>query len=316
MSFDSKTIDISATSNDKNGKDNKGNGADIGQSTGQKNGKNGGDAENNRVSSIVGGINSAKCVVRTDEEVKVVVDNIFAKLKNRFVTVGTTTWGMQFREAMTVGADVDEHGISHPPSNFDYTMHFFSLFWKVLFAFVPPTSYYGGWATFTVALVFIGALTAIIGELASLFGCVIGLKDSVTAITFVALGTSLPDTFASKQAAEECPDADSSVGNITGSNSVNVFLGLGLPWIIASVYNYMNDDPYIFPAGSLGFSVIVFSFTAIVCLGLLVYRQFVSKSVLGGDKTEKTWVAGLFAFLWFVYILLSSMKAYGHIDLF
>ena len=27
-----------------------------------------------------------------------------------------------------------------------------------------------------------------------------------------------------------------SIGNITGSNSVNVFLGLGLPWCIASIY--------------------------------------------------------------------------------
>jgi len=38
----------------------------------------------------------------------------------------------------------------------------------------------------------IGALTALIGDLAAFFGCSVGLKDSVTAITFVALGTSLP----------------------------------------------------------------------------------------------------------------------------
>ena len=38
----------------------------------------------------------------------------------------------------------------------------------------------------------IGVLTAVIGDLASHFGCTVGLKDSVTAISFVALGTSLP----------------------------------------------------------------------------------------------------------------------------
>ena len=48
-----------------------------------------------------------------------------------------------------------------------------------------------------------------------------GLLDAVTAITFVALGTSLPDTFASKTAAQNEVHADSSVGNITGSNSVS-----------------------------------------------------------------------------------------------
>ena len=62
------------------------------------------------------------------------------------------------------------------------------------------------------------------------------MQDSVTAITFVALGTSLPDLFASKQAATMDDTADNSIGNVTGSNSVNVFLGLGLPWLIAAIY--------------------------------------------------------------------------------
>ena len=82
----------------------------------------------------------------------------------------------------------------------------------------------------------IGLLTAVIGDLAAIFGCLVGLKDSVTAITFVALGTSLPDLFASKQAAVGEKTADNSIGNVTGSNSVNVFLGLGMPWLIASIY--------------------------------------------------------------------------------
>lgn len=30
------------------------------------------------------------------------------------------------------------------------------------------------------------------GDLASHFGCTVGLKDSVTAVVFVALGTSVP----------------------------------------------------------------------------------------------------------------------------
>ena len=88
-----------------------------------------------------------------------------------------------------------------------------------------------------VSLMFIGLLTAIVADLASLFGCTIGLTEELTAITFVALGTSLPDTFASKTAAVNDEHADASVGNVTGSNSVNVFLGLGLPWTIATIYH-------------------------------------------------------------------------------
>ena len=71
---------------------------------------------------------------------------------------------------------------------------------------------------------------------ANIFGCLISLKPAVNAITLVAMGTSLPDLFASKTAAVQEEHADNSVGNVTGSNSVNVFLGLGLPWTIAAIY--------------------------------------------------------------------------------
>ena len=122
----------------------------------------------------------------------------------------------------------------------------------------------GGWPCFFVSLGMIGMLTAIVGDLAGIFGCLVGLEDAVTgklmqvlhglfwylfytfsspffpAITFVALGTSLPDTFASKAAAVGERYADNAIGNVTGSNSVNVFLGLGLPWLIAAIYHAAN----------------------------------------------------------------------------
>lgn len=88
--------------------------------------------------------------------------------------------------------DDDECGEEKLPSCFDYVMHFLTVFWKVLFAFVPPTEYWNGWACFIVSILMIGLLTAFIGDLASHFGCTIGLKDSVTAVVFVALGTSVP----------------------------------------------------------------------------------------------------------------------------
>ena len=94
----------------------------------------------------------------------------------------------------------------------------------------------GGWLCFVVSLIMIGALVVVVGDLAGIFGCLVGIKPEVVAITFVALGTSLPDTFASKTAALGEKYADNAVGNVTGSNSVNVFMGLGIPWLIASIY--------------------------------------------------------------------------------
>merc|ERR1719443_1531963 len=188
------------------------------------------------------------------------------------------------------GDENDKDEKQDTPGLLDYVMHGLTLPWKVFFALIPPTDYCGGWLCFCVALVFIGVLTAVIGDLAGSFGCQLGFSPMFTGITFVALGTSLPDTFASKTAAVQDEYADASIGNVTGSNSVNVFLGLGVPHFFGSLYWETKSEPtadwpeaygpsgsklpegyspyfglpegnsyFIVPKGSLVFSVIVFS---------------------------------------------------------
>jgi len=188
----------------------------------------------------------------------------------------------------------------------------------VLFAFIPPTDYCSGWATFFVSLIFIGVITALVGAFAGMFGCFVGLPDSITAITFVALGTSLPDTFASMHAAKDDSSADAAIGNVTGSNSVNVFLGLGLPWLIASIHavstgrinQATGEVGYWVPKGAgLSFSVFIFCVEALVCItGLLLRHKFVGGE-LGGSKWGCRLWGALFLSLWFVYITLSIMIA-------
>merc|ERR1719230_265912 len=119
----------------------------------------------------------------------------------------------------------------------------------------------------------IGVVTAFIGDMAGLLGCSLGIEDLITAITFVALGTSLPDTFASQTAAKQDPFADAAIVNVTGSNSVNVFLGIGLPWMIGAFYWQLKEGKAM-PVGAAGldFSVVVFSVCACFCLALLAIR--------------------------------------------
>ena len=70
-----------------------------------------------------------------------------------------------------------------------------------MFSIIPPIKWGGGKYAFIVALTLIGMITGIVGEVAELIGCVLGLPSQITAITLVAVGTSLPDTFASVTAA-------------------------------------------------------------------------------------------------------------------
>jgi len=193
----------------------------------------------------------------------------------------------------------------------DGMMHFITIGWKLFFALIPPAHKGGGVPCLLISLTFIGLVTYVVGEFANLFGCVLGIKPGVTAITFVALGTSLPDTFASMTAAQQEKYADAAVGNVTGSNSVNVFLGLGLPWVIACIYeNSVNGAGYFVPAGSLGFSVVVFVACALCCIACLLVRRWKVGGELGGGANGRMGTLVFMVVLWLIYITMSILQAY------
>ena len=76
--------------------------------------------------------------------------------------------------------------------------------------------------------------------------------------------------------------ADNSIGNITGSNSVNVFLGVGLAWCLGAIAHLIKGTPcgFVVPAGSLAFSVLLFCICAVVWIAIMVFRRFVSFQIL------------------------------------
>ncbi|KAF4787901.1 hypothetical protein TURU_165198 [Turdus rufiventris] len=266
---------------------------------------------------ILGEHPKLEVIIEESYEFKSTVDKLIRKT-NLALVVGTHSWRDQFMEAITVSAagdeDEDESGEERLPSCFDYVMHFLTVFWKVLFACVPPTEYCNGWACFIVSILIIGMLTAVIGDLASHFGCTIGLKDSVTAVVFVAFGTSVPDTFASKAAAIQDMYADASITNVTGSNAVNVFLGIGLAWSVAAIYWASQGQEFQVSAGTLAFSVTLFTIFAFICISVLLYRRRPHLGgELGGPRGCKVATTLLFVSLWLLYILFATLEAYCYI---
>ncbi|XP_078690890.1 sodium/calcium exchanger 2-like isoform X3 [Branchiostoma floridae x Branchiostoma belcheri] len=258
--------------------------------------------------ALIGRQRRTVITIVNDDEYNGLVDRVLTivNVNMDHLQLASSTWGGQFRDAMNVnGGDVEN------ATTMDYVMHFLTFGWKVLFALTPPVNFLGGWLTFLVSLMgFIFLLTVIISDLASTFGCLIKLEDNLTAITLVAMGTSLPDLFASRTAARAEKYADASIGNVTGSNSVNVFLGLGLPWLIASIYWQAQGKTFQVPAGSLAFSVMAYSICAILCIILLVLRRIVpafGKAELGGTPSLKYLSSAIMVMLWVLYITLAIL---------
>merc|ERR1711992_211127 len=261
--------------------------------------------------------------IRESKEFKSSVDKLMAKTNNSLM-VGSSSWLEQFTSAFEVQAEGDdddeegeegEEGEEKMPSCGDYIMHFLTLPWKLIFALIPPTGIFNGYPTFVISIAFVGLCTAVIGDVAGHLGCFINLKDCVNAIAFVALGTSVPDTFASKTSAIEDDTADNSVGNVTGSNAVNVFLGIGIAWTMAAIYWEAQGEQFVVPVGSLGFSVTVFCIEATLAVLILLARRHPAVGgELGGPKLFKTISSSIFVFFWVFYVMISALEAYGVIE--
>ncbi|KAB5527426.1 hypothetical protein DKX38_021273 [Salix brachista] len=158
--------------------------------------------------------------------------------------------------------------------------------WRLLFAFVPPYQFAHGWIAFICSLLFISGIAYILTKLTDIISCVTGINAYVIAFTVLASGTSWPDLVASKIAAERQTTADSAIANITCSNSVNIYVGIGIPWLIDTAYNFFvyNEPLHIQNAAGLSFSLLVFFCTSIGCIAVLVFRRLTLKAELGGPR--------------------------------
>jgi solute carrier family 8 (sodium/calcium exchanger) len=101
------------------------------------------------------------------------------------------------------------------------------------------------------------------------------------------------------------------VGNVTGSNAVNVFLGIGCSWLMAAVKHAIAGTKFAVTPGSLGFSVVIFCTEALVAILILVLRRRPAiGGELGGPQKTRIPTAAFFFILWLIYVVLCSMEAY------
>ncbi|KAL2535285.1 Magnesium/proton exchanger [Forsythia ovata] len=185
--------------------------------------------------------------------------------------------------------------------------------WRLLFAFVPPYQIAHGWIAFICSLLFISGIAYIVTKLTDLISYITGINSYVIAFTALAAGTSWPDLVASKIAAERQITADSAIANITCSNSVNIYVGIGIPWLIDTLYNFIayREPLRIENADGLSYSLLVFFSTSVGCIGVLVLRRLVFGAELGGPKLWAWVTCVYFMSLWLIFVILSSLRVSG-----
>lgn len=89
--------------------------------------------------------------------------------------------------------------------------------------------------TFIVAIAFIIILSYVLVEATIVFSTAIGIPSIIVALTLLAAGTSAPDLISSIEVAKD-GRGGMAVANAIGSDIFDVFIGLGVPWLIAIVF--------------------------------------------------------------------------------
>lgn len=150
--------------------------------------------------------------------------------------------------------------------------------------------------TFTVSLVWITILSYFMVVLMEKIGCAWGISSFIMGITFLAMGTSVPDALGSIAVAKE-GEGDMAVSNAIGSNVFDICIGLGLPWVIATISDG-EGKPIIAATESIVASATILFLVVVV----LFFSLWVSRHPETGDRFCLYPVIG--------YILFASYGAF------
>jgi K+-dependent Na+/Ca+ exchanger-like protein len=160
--------------------------------------------------------------------------------------------------------------------------------------------------TFFMSIVWIGGLCLGMVQAVTWFGCILNIDPVIMGITFLAVGTSIPDAIGSMVVAR-AGEADMAIANAVGSNVFDILLGLGFPWFLRGIINTFADtnvcDDY-YPVRKCGIELnvaILFSTVLIFFIVLIAYRWRMN------NKLGITFL--IMYFLYIVWTLISGLPA-------
>merc|ERR1719313_3241439 len=95
-------------------------------------------------------------------------------------------------------------------------------------------------------------------------GCILGIKQVIMGLIILAAGTSVPDMISSIVVAKS-GKGDMAVANAVGSNTFDLLLGLGAPWLLRTYI----DGPIEVPTEKLGETIIILSLCLVGYVGIV-----------------------------------------------
>ncbi|KAI8430892.1 hypothetical protein MSG28_001018 [Choristoneura fumiferana] len=124
--------------------------------------------------------------------------------------------------------------------------------------------------TFIMCIVWIGSLSYVVAWMITIVGDTLMIPDSVMGITFLAAGTSVPEAVSSVIVAKQ-GHGSMGISNSIGSNTFDILLCLGLPWLIKASLTPAEPGHYLVKINSMGLE---YSAISLLSTLLMLYLTF------------------------------------------
>lgn len=168
--------------------------------------------------------------------------------------------------------DPEEEGDDEPKKGWMLIFKPFDWFLSLIF---PKPKYF--FSVFLISIAFIGALCWILVESAIIISESLNIPEVVIALTVLAVGTSVPDMMSSVIVAKQ-GRGGMAVSNGIGSNIFDIFVGLGLPWLIKSL---LVDKAIVTNMEGLGISIVLLFGSVLLLLFVLMFNKWRLNQGLG-----------------------------------
>jgi len=155
--------------------------------------------------------------------------------------------------------------------------------WKLIFkpidwsikTIIPTSEKY--LLVFTTSVLIIAATCWVLVESAINISTILHIPEMVIALTVLGIGTSVPDIVSSVIVAKQ-GRGGMAVSNAIGSNIFDIFLGLGVPWLLQSI---LTQQPILTNIDGLGVSVGLLLGSIFIILAALIYKKWILTKGVG-----------------------------------
>jgi len=156
-------------------------------------------------------------------------------------------------------------------------------FFLLMFFTIPDVRKGGYWArlyplTLGAVVMWLAGLSFGMVNMTDRAGCVLGVPSDVMGLTVGSIGTSLPNLFASMLVARQGL-ANMAVSNAFGSNVFNIFIALGVPWLVQTAL-IAPGEPYPVPSASINSTILILAgFLMLFIIIMIVVKAEIGKRV-------------------------------------